>query len=299
LADPRLYPALDVRWSGIETRGVDDEATGRILAALDDGSVAAADDQSAGVLRLYFTRSEDRDRAADRLRASDPSLGLTPQLVSDESWAERSQASLAPVRVDRIVVAPPWSSSESIALASAGQAGPVVIVIHPSMGFGTGHHASTRLCLRLLQQYPVDGAEVLDVGTGSGVLAIAAARLGAARVFAIDSDPDALAAARENVKSDALGARVAFAAMDITREAGTLASRFDLVLGNLTGGMLRRTAPLLVRCVRAGGQLIVSGFQDAETSEVRTAFSQAGATLVGEAVEEGWGADAYAVRHTQ
>jgi ribosomal protein L11 methyltransferase len=135
------------------------------------------------------------------------------------------------------------------------------------MGFGTGHHPTTRLCLGALQEFDVSGSTVIDVGTGSGVLAIAARRLGAARVVAIDNDPDAAQAAREN----AAGNRVA---IDVrVADLMTLAlSRFDLVLANLTGAQLIQSAGRLQDLATRRGPLILSGFTRSEEAGVLAAF---------------------------
>ena len=127
--------------------------------------------------------------------------------VPDEEWARRSQANLTPVRIGHIVVAPPWLAPDPVPPAYDLQPVPNrirhsadhLIVIDPSTGFGTGHHETTRLCLSLLQRIELFGRRVIDVGTGSGVLAIAAALLGASSVVALDEDPEALRNARENV----------------------------------------------------------------------------------------------------
>jgi len=110
------------------------------------------------------------------------------------------------------------------------------------MGFGTGHHASTRLVLDWLQRVKIDGLAVLDVGTGSGVLAIAALELGAAVSVAIDVDPDALASARENAELNGVSSRIEIRELNLSAAAATLGRRFDVILANLTGGLLSRDA---------------------------------------------------------
>ena len=160
---------------------------------------------------------------------------------------------------------------------------PVVIVIQPSMGFGTGHHATTRLCLAALQTIDLTNAFVLDVGTGSGILAIAAARLGAAAAIGIDCDPDAIRSARENLALNADARHVSFEIVDLTSAALPPA---DAVTANLTGALLVRAAARLGRAVRPGGALIVSGLLADERASVRAAFE--GMTLVREEEEDGW-----------
>jgi ribosomal protein L11 methyltransferase len=175
------------------------------------------------------------------------------------------------------------------------------------MGFGTGHHATTRLCLRALQTVDLAGRFVLDVGTGSGVLAIAAVKLGAARAAGIDNDADAIQAANENLQDNflsrgsapirhpsaaaALGARrpgpVEFQVADLSAED---LPRADLVTANLTGALLIRSAGRLLDLVRPGGILVVSGLLDEERDDVVRAFDDAGFDLLLEQHEDGWAA---------
>jgi ribosomal protein L11 methyltransferase len=141
-------------------------------------------------------------------------------------------------------------------------------VIEPSMGFGTGHHATTRLCLEALQTLDVRGAVVFDAGTGSGILAIAASRLGAAAVYAIDVDADAVRSARSNLTLNPQ-AHVTVALADLTSFAMPPA---DIVLANLTGATLVRSAAGLAGRLRPGGTLVASGILASEADEVRGSF---------------------------
>jgi ribosomal protein L11 methyltransferase len=283
----RLYPALEIVWQATQ----DSEQIDRLLAALDDERPTAVEEREGGIA-VFFPTAERRDRAAAIVRALAPDASVAAVSVSDGSWAERSQASLTPIRVGRIVVTPPWTR-DNIAPALDDD---VVITIVPSMGFGTGHHASTRLCLQLLQPWPTRVRSVLDVGTGSGVLAIAAWRLGAERVLGIDVDEDALASARENLDLNGASSAVELHAGDLADAPAALAGPFDLVLANLTGAMLERFARPLRALVAADGGLVVSGFQTAEEQDVINAFDISRLRAVRRAEEERWVAVQLAAR---
>jgi ribosomal protein L11 methyltransferase len=151
------------------------------------------------------------------------------------------------------------------------------------MGFGTGHHATTRLCLAALQAVDVTGRVVLDAGTGSGILAIAADRLGAAHALGIDADADAIESARQNLALNPGAGRVAFELLDLISSPLPTA---DVVTANLTGALLVRAAAALAGAVGRGGTLIVSGLLAHERDEVCRAF--AGMPVVWEREEDGW-----------
>ena len=238
-------------------------------AALLDHDIAAVDETDPGAWRVFFHTVAERDRALAAFQQAFPDLSFQSIDVADEDWAARSQANLHAIQVGRIIVSPPWDT-------------PTTIVIQPSMGFGTGHHATTRLCLAALQRIELAGRSVLDVGTGSGVLAIAASKLGAAEVAGIDDDADAIHAAWENLALNT-GAMVSLIVGDF-RSVELVPA--DLVLANLTGGLLLATAKRLRQLTNAHGRLILSGFLAHEESEVRAAF--AAFAIEQREEEEGW-----------
>jgi len=277
---------------------VRDEGTGHVLdlahALLDDFAPLAIQDHETGDgWRVFFRSTDARDGALRALASGFGSrvISLTAVEVPDDGWARRNQASLTAVRIGRVVVAPPWASGAAPARAGADE---VLVVIEPSMGFGTGHHATTRLCLRLLQRVAIRGLRAVDVGTGSGVLAIAAWKLGAAVVAAIDCDPDALQNAWENVRRNGGGEAISIHEIDL----GTLAGGAegvepgDVVLANLTASTLERYAAALARHTRPGGHLIVSGFAPGELGHVERAF---GRPALEHESEEEWAAAVFDV----
>jgi ribosomal protein L11 methyltransferase len=278
----RTWPALDIYAPGAP----DDfeEIQGLVLAALDDAGVTAVQGLSFG-WRLFFTTDAARDAAADLLRAWNDSLPVTALDVSDEDWARRSQGGLRPIRVGRVRISPPWAAptsrdGESVAPVPAA----IDVIIQPSMGFGTGHHATTRLCVALLQQADLVGRRMLDVGTGSGVLAIVASRLGANVVLAVDDDADALESARENLDLNHITSGIVFRQADF-RELD--AGAFDVVTANLTGGLLVRGVEALLSTVAPDGRLILSGITTDEEATVR-GFYEPRLPLLNRVEEDGW-----------
>ena len=270
------YPALDLRFRlDSSTAALQD----LLYAALDDYQpLAIQEDGSADGWRVFFRDAAARDAAADAL-ASFRDRGLSsvePLVVPDEDWARRSQAGLTAVTVGRITVAPPWDLQTNRAPAG------ILIVIDPSMGFGTGHHQTTRLCLDLLQSIPLEGRRLIDVGTGSGVLALAGWRLGAASVAALDNDPDAIQNARENLALNRADDSIEIVCQELADFPGLPG---DIVTANLTGAVLIHHAARLRALVATGGTLIVSGFAPAEQADVEAAL---GLPLVDQRVEGEW-----------
>jgi ribosomal protein L11 methyltransferase len=248
----KVYPALDVRAAGVDL-DVD-----LLCAMLDDFEPTALEEREDGV-RAFFAARSTRDAALGALGSRFAAAAVE---VPDEDWARRSQEHLTAVQVGVITVAPPWDVPSCAASS-------LVAIIEPSTGFGTGHHATTRLCLRALQELAVSGRTLLDVGTGSGVLAIAAARLGARLVVGVDVDPDAIRSARENLVLNPSARTVSFEVGDLTSRQ---LPRADIVTANLTGSLLARSAPALIDATGGRGRLVLSGLLVDERDEVRSAF---------------------------
>jgi ribosomal protein L11 methyltransferase len=279
----KSWPALD-----IHVPSCDPQLPELVLAELDDFLPTAIQEQDdTSRLRAFFTSVASRDAAARALAMSfGTHLFVEVVDVEDEDWAARSQAQLRAITIGRVVVAP-WEERGRVQFSESHPAEnctrPLLVVIQPSMGFGTGHHATTRLTLMALQQLPLENQTVLDIGCGSGVLAIAAVALGAQSAVGIDIDPDALENARENAGLNDVGDRVRFEEADFR----VVSVRANVVMANLTGGLLERSAAQLGDLVAPGGFLIVSGFMESEQAAVVPALENV-AALQTIAQEEEW-----------
>lgn len=265
MADPhapaRTWPAIDLDLR--PGASLPPDADDRLALAFDDAGVTAIEHEAGVHWRVYFADPGARDAARGVLRnALGAWLDLHDADVPDEGWATKVQRDLGAVRAGRFLVAPPWD-------VPPAAPGVTTIVVEPSVGFGTGHHQSTRLCLRALDRLDLRGRTVIDVGTGSGVLAIAAALRGARQVIALDNDTDALGAARANISRNHV-THIAFA--EIGDVEGRRLAPGDFVLANLTMHLLRGAAVPLAALVAQGGTLVMSGFTHDQVELVLEAF---------------------------
>jgi ribosomal protein L11 methyltransferase len=275
-------PALDLSWGSAADTARLTELIERLHATLDDFEpLAIQDHENADGWRIFFRTGAQRDAAADALRRSLPPdlLDIRNAEIADDDWARRSQANLTAVLVGRITVAPPWDIP--------APAVDLVIVIDPSTGFGTGHHETTRLCLQLMQSIDLKQRRTIDVGTGSGVLAIAAAMLGAEPVVAFDEDPEALRNARENIDRNRVSESVVAMERDLGSSEPCLSPAF-LVAANLTYGVLARHAERLKAMVEPDGRLLMSGFAPGDVEALLRQFAPRGDSQV--VVEGEWAA---------
>lgn len=203
------------------------------------------------------------------------------ELPAEADWQNSWKSHFGLLRIGRrLVVRPSWIEY---------QAAPeeVVIAIDPGMAFGTGYHPTTHTCLAALEDVARPGMEVLDLGTGSGVLAIAAVKLGAARVVALDTDPQAVRAARQNFRRARVTRSVALSQGSVPHPLAGPA-RFDVAVANISARGIRERAPYVVPALRPGSVFIASGILKNQQEEVRSALLELGWTQAQEWPREEW-----------
>ena len=257
------------------------------------GALGVIEEETAGHgarLRAFFPANADTGTLATRVegylgaleslgfaRAGAPAVAA----VADSDWAEAWRAHFAPLPIGRrLVIAPPWDTPSDAD-------GRLVLRLEPGRAFGTGQHGTTAGCLELLETIVerTRPARALDLGTGSGILAIAAARLGVPAVLAIDSDPDAVASAGANVERNGLAGRVTCEVADVT---ALKAEPAPLVLANLLAAAHRAFATRYAALVADGGTLVAGGCLDAEAGDVTATLAAAGFRPSASRSIEGW-----------
>jgi ribosomal protein L11 methyltransferase len=259
-SDEAAARLVDAGFAGLEERP---EADGRMTLVVfaecaDEAALESARQRVAAAI-------PGRERPA--VAALDPAV-----------WTENWRRHFVPIEIgERLVVLPPWKADE------AGRR--IAVVINPGIAFGTGHHETTSGCLRLLDRYLAPGMSVADVGCGSGILAIAAVKLGAASATATDNDPDALQATEENARDGGVLDRMRILATLPATEAGPGAT-FDIVLANILAETLVELRELLQGAVAPGGMLILSGIEKSRRPLVDGAFLIPGWSAA-EAIEDG------------
>lgn len=201
-------------------------------------------------------------------------LRVQTEVIVEEDWADRWKAHFKPLRVGKsLVICPTWEPFEPAAEDR-------LILLDPGRAFGTGHHETTRLCMEWLEAWadehnPGD-LSLLDLGTGSGILAMAAALLDFGQIVGVDSDEEAIEVARENLVVNGLTERIALKVGTVDEIKGF----YDLALANIQAGPLVAMAGPLAGRIRPGGVLALSGILVVQEQEVRTAYEQSGMHFV-------------------
>ena len=250
---------------------------GALSASIEDADAGTADERpqfgepgsvnSPGWAhsRVVALFEPDADVAALLAHAS-AAIGLagvpawTVEELAEQNWVQLTQSQFDPIRVsERLWIVPSWHETPDPAAVN--------LILDPGMAFGTGSHPTTRLCLEWLERNVSPGCRLLDYGCGSGILAIAAARLGAGSVAGVDIDPQAVEAARANAERNGVTALFADSAQPVAGE-------YDLVVANILSNPLRVLAPAICAHVRSGGRLALSGILREQADEIIAIYAQ-------------------------
>ena len=222
---------------------------------------------------------ESNAAVAQILQTSCANLGISPvpaykiETLEESDWVRLTQAQFDPIRISqRLWIVPTWHTPTDPAAIN--------IALDPGLAFGTGSHPTTRLCLRWLDKHLIGGETVLDYGCGSGILAIAAMKLGALSTVGVDLDQQAVQASRDNASANQVHAEF------YLPESASLI-QYDVVVANILTNPLRALAPLLAGATKTGGRIVLSGVLDEQASEVMRIYAQWFEMGPAE-IEDGW-----------
>ncbi len=255
-----------------------------VYGDLIDAELLARDRTVASVsVFIPMEKSPAESEGFIRQRFAELNIPATVELigVNEEDWADSWKQYYKPIKTGkRIVIVPVWEKYEKAEEE-------LVVLMDPGMAFGTGTHETTRLCASLLEKYQRDGDKMLDVGCGSGILAICAAKLGASECFACDIDPVSVRIAKENAEINETPQVVAEVS-DLLRSVPKISGGYDICCANIVADVIIRMAPDIGEYLAPDAYLIVSGIITERAEEVVAALDAAGLKLCDELRENGW-----------
>ncbi|MBI5047515.1 MAG: 50S ribosomal protein L11 methyltransferase [Deltaproteobacteria bacterium] len=258
------------QWFEITAKGPAKTAESVAACLIEIGSPGILEEEGDGenVIKAYIPAdlSLDKNRILLKQRLKKLAWTYTGSFFENMDWLSKWKEHIKPIRISqRIVIKPTWKKV-------ASRAGSIIIEIDPGMAFGTGSHASTMMCLKAADKLSnvVKGNSVLDVGTGSGILAITAAKLGAKKVVGLDTDPEALNVARANVGLNHAGKKVTITAKPLEK----VKNRFSVIFANIIAEELIKIAGLLKARMMNNGFLILSGILKERVKEVEIVYKK-------------------------
>lgn len=236
------------------------DVVGTLLVELGSPGLVSEDRGAQCELLAYFDDVAQVEAVRARLASLGAGTVVEVSPINEENWAENWKDHFPPVAIgSRLQLCPPWEPT--------APPGRIAVVIDPGMAFGTGHHATTKACLELLEPYVTADTELLDVGTGSGVLSIAALLLGARRAVGVDTDPLALEAAVANAARNGVGAR-----FSVHSSLEGIVGRFAVAVANIQLNVLAELEPRITALVAPDGVLIASGLLREELAAWRAIY---------------------------
>jgi ribosomal protein L11 methyltransferase len=268
-----------VSWYAIEVQP-GPERHDAVAAWLVSRTGQAVEERADGTLVSFALDLPGAESLERELAQAHGPVSTTRRELPEVDWSTAWRAGLGARRVGRFVVVPSW-------IQHAPVPGDLVITLDPEMAFGSGEHGSTRGALRLLERWLRPGDRVLDLGSGSGILSIAAARLGAGRITGIEMDGEAIPVSLENVERNGVAERVRFVEGDAAVMAPLLRPA-DLVVSNILRLVNQSLLPVIHQALPSGGRAIFSGMESSEADAFRVPLAAAGFAPVEEVVDEGW-----------
>ena len=281
----RTVSVMSMLDNGLMIEDYSDFSLNGMYGDLVDESILNADKEHAAV-SLFVPSEKNLEEYVSFVRERLSALSIDADIElkghNEQDWENSWKQYYAPIPLGRITIVPAWQKDEY--KLSEGE---IPVYMDPGMAFGTGTHETTRLVINLLEKYASEGADVLDVGTGSGILAICASKLGAGKVFACDLDPVAVKVARENVSDSALD-NIEVCESDLLRSVKKVDGGYDVIMANIVADIIMRLNPDIKEYMADDGVYIISGIIMPRADEVKASLDLHGFEIIECITENDW-----------